>query len=174
MTPDPLSSVEIFRSYIAPALAPLIVAIGWVVVSRDNDRRETRKEIRSLINELIKRAEKLTDEAQYYFCELKNSTDDARSAEIKIKQGLERLDSLLQVLVKMEKRFDQASTSVGKFMDVITGHEKFESRSYTRKFSIDHVDVMKIALAQADLFNVLETIYIDTQIKRPWPYPPDD
>lgn len=161
---------EFYRLYIAPSLPPIVIIIGWFFVSRDNDRRETRKEIRALLNDMSKNLDKLHDQAISYFCDIDNSTQvsEALKSEIQLKQSLERFDSTLQVLGKMESKFRSSSQYFEELVQSITGHPKFESRSPPSTNKLHQVDeaVLQVALARSNLISHLEHTFVDTQVRR--------
>lgn len=162
-------TAEFYRLYIAPSLPPLLIIIGWFFVSRDNDRRETRKEIRALLNEISKKLDGLYDDAMSYFCSIDNIAQsvEAQIAEVTIKQSLERIDSSLQILGKMEPRFLVASDKFEELTKAITGHPKFESRSQSTGIQ-EHSDfeMLRIALARSNLISCLEDVFVETHVRR--------
>lgn len=162
-----VSEPENFRYFVAPLLTPLLVIIGWFVVSRDNDRRETRKEIRAQLNELAQRLDALTNSAVTYYCDTQNTDrNSAVTLEIQLKQGLERLAMNISSIGRIEPSFEEAHDVLDKLYTAITGHQKFESRTYGGTLARDDEAVLSIALRSAQLLNDLDEIYVMTQIKR--------
>ncbi|MBR8093840.1 hypothetical protein KDX09_31225 [Burkholderia cenocepacia] len=151
---------EVFKNFIAPSLSPLFVVGGWFFVSRDNDRRETRKEIRTLLNDFCKRVDELERSSQEYFSEIDNSQNPsgASRAEIEIKRKIERLDSSIQLINKVYPNFG-GSTDLSALADTITRHAKFESRPGA---IVPHNDqfYLRLALACNKLTNSMEHQFI--------------
>jgi hypothetical protein len=163
---DWLPSPDTYKNLIAPTLSPVIVIIGWVFISRDNDRRETRKEVRSLINDFCKRVDALEATAVEYFSKLDNAqnSDDACMAEIRIKREIERLDSSLQVLNKIYSKFGCAK-EFDALTDVITRHSKFESKPGPVVLLNDQF-YLRLALACNQLTSALEQSFLTRVSKR--------
>ncbi|WP_152554256.1 hypothetical protein [Burkholderia sp. A1] len=154
LTPDT------YKSVIAPSITPIIVVIGWIFVSRDNDRRETRKEVRSLLNDFSKRVDALEATAVEYFSKIDNSSsaDEASRAEIKIKREIERLDSSLQIINKIYKDFGGQKEFVS-LTDTITRHSKFESKPGVI-VSLNDQFYLRLALSCNQLTSVLEQSFL--------------
>lgn len=161
-----LISAYTYKTYLAPSLTPIIIIVGWIFVSKDNDRRETRKEIRKVIDSITLKLDTLYNESTHYFCAIDNKDSSAACrAEVRIKQNIEKVDGELEILSKINKHFNSASAFLDTLASAITGHPKFESRSLCTPIPHNDESLLSIALHQKNLLNELEQTYIDTQIK---------
>ncbi|WP_322073310.1 hypothetical protein [Burkholderia cepacia] len=163
---DFLPSPETFKNIISPLLSPIVVMIGWGFISKDNDKRETRKEVRSLLNDFAKRVDALESAAVEYFSTIDNekAPDQACRAEIRIKREIERLDASLQVLNRIYPDFGGTKEFIS-LTDVVTRHSKFESKpgpivSFNDQF------YLRLALACNVLTSVLEHAFLSRVNKR--------
>lgn len=151
-----------FKSIVAPFISPILVMIGWRVISRDNDRRETRKETRAVINDFVKKVDDLQKDATNYFCFVDKAVADAQ--EVQVKRSLERLELVLSYLHRIDERFD-AEAEHTALSNLITGHPNFESSS---KMSLPVKDPvhLQLALCCSNLIKRIEFQFIDAQIKK--------
>jgi hypothetical protein len=62
-----LDEFAIIANAIHPPMMWLLVVLGWMVVSRQSDGREARKELRAQIDELIRRINAVLDEATTFY-----------------------------------------------------------------------------------------------------------
>jgi hypothetical protein len=157
-----LATGDNFKSYIAPLFSPFMVIIGWRVISRDNDRRETRKETRALINDFVKKVDELQKDANRYFCFSDRGTAD--ELEVQLKRALERLELMLGYMHRIDNAFD-AQPQLTALSELITGHPNFES---TNKTSVPMTDGLhlRLALTCSNLIKEVEHQFIDAQVKK--------
>ncbi|PNM90252.1 hypothetical protein QGN06_25490 [Achromobacter xylosoxidans] len=163
-------SGEFYRLYIAPTLPPLLIVLGWFFVSRDNDRRETRKEIRALINEYAKKLDLQMERVAEYFSKIDNAKSPTRAqlAEVAIKQAFDRLEAALRLIQKMDCRYQGLDAVFEELVNMVTGHVKFESRTYEGKLSLVDFDILNMTLKSKEFIDELEGIFVKTQIQRPF------
>jgi len=132
----------------------LFIIMGWVVVSRDHNKRETRKEIRSYLDRTIVSVEKVCDMAFSYFtteCEL-----EASSIGAKIDPLLMRLEKSLQHLnLKNEQ---DAPVTAAELRQAITGHNAYKT-SPRRVLMCSDSALMQINITAHGLINDLEAAY---------------
>jgi hypothetical protein len=94
-----------YSQALGPLLALVAIVAGWIWVSRDNNRRESRKELRVHLNEIRELIGHVEDAANSYF--RKAPTDDeSRSLSVKIKRDLQHLGGRLATLKACEKTFN--------------------------------------------------------------------
>lgn len=157
-----LWSGENFKNFAAPLLSPALVIIGWRVISRDNDRRETRKETRALINDFVKRVDEFQkDTIKYFDFEVKGT---ATTQEIELKRSLERLELMLGYLNRIDSSF-QGQLELTALSDLVTGHSNFESATKVVVPTTDQLH-LKIALACSALVKQIEFQFIEVLVKK--------
>jgi hypothetical protein len=113
----------------------VLVAIGWHVVSKGNDKRERRKEIRSLIDRVRDTATGLEALANEYY---QKAPSDAVHIGWNIKRDLARLAghlTALEALCKKKPRFDFDGQQLA-LKQAITGGD-FESSARTARLPAD-------------------------------------
>lgn len=144
--------------YGTPYLPLVLTIIGWWVVSRQNDRRERRKEIRELIKQVEQRVDIIiATTTEYYVLDGK----DPKCAELatKIRYNISALDPL-------RKRINAAGLecdTVGEiilFKQSVTGGQ-FETAS-RKKLLSGHASMSESATAGFDLVDKFEKSYFAT------------
>lgn len=96
---DQAASVAVQFEYweLARVLVPAaLVMIGWFFVSRDNDKRETRKEKRQFLDRTIKLLEDIQGDSVSYF--LTDDQAEAQKLSSKIDPALMRVETALSHL----------------------------------------------------------------------------
>ncbi|ASR89173.1 hypothetical protein [Alcaligenes faecalis] len=165
-----LENLAIYKQVVAPTLGPLVLIVGWFFLSRDNDRRESRKELRALVDEYRNKVDKLLEDGVCYFTSIDNTTanNDATIAEISIKQQLDKLEFRLQALQKMDSRYSTLTGKFSELADALTGHPKFESRSSSSGIPVSANDpmVLNAWLKASKLCDQMELLFIETQVRR--------
>lgn len=105
-------------------LAPFLIISGWYVVNEQNNKREERKECRSLIDKIKELLLVINDESYEYFC-VSRSKDSAR----KIKASIDILEIELGQLPRNGFREDgKLMSCLNLYVHAITGGN-FESAS---------------------------------------------
>lgn len=131
-----------------------LVALGWVIVSRQNDARETRKEIRSSLIDLYLFLDELEISAEKYHTSA--SADPLLSRDIlrRIKQIHNRIKLTLmgEVPAKFEKQ-------LARFRRAIT-LSNFDTRDFQQQ-DINSEILANIEDAKRDLITVLENAFND-------------
>lgn len=119
---------------ITPILQLLTIIAGWVFISRDNDRRERRKELRVTINELIEQVYEVEQRAISHF-----RITDVQEREVSagdIRRRLERIGINVSAVVKMHQypKIDdrEALDRVAELRRIITGQQDFDAPYYER------------------------------------------
>lgn len=135
------------------AVQLLMVALGWRVVSRENDKREKRKEIRSILNEVRQLLTQVEMRAiEYYRIEPEKSKDLA----IQIKQQIKQIATLVTMVTRLSTKFD-LSEAMMEFRSAVTGGD-FESANRPLRSSDDQL-FAQISLTSAELLNLMEEIF---------------
>jgi hypothetical protein len=82
-----------------------LVILGWIIVSRGNDKRERRKEIRSQLDKLARELRDLEQEARVHFL-APGSDPEARAREVslrwRVKNAIRLMDRLALGEIKCE------------------------------------------------------------------------
>lgn len=104
---------------LGPAIGWIVLIIGWHVISRGNDRRERRKEVRALLNEIRSAILKVEEEAyEYYGLHAQVSQKSARN----IKRDLKHLAGMITTLSSLDPKFDLDSL-FNEYRQNLTGHD---------------------------------------------------
>lgn len=141
------------------AVPAALVIAGWNVVSKGNDRRETRKEIRQFIDRTIASVENIRKNSIDYL--VQDHCDEAKKLELSIGPELMRLESALSML---ELKSGEELITAQKLRQIITnnGHYQVAGRV---KMDMDHHVLASINMETAELVGLLEKAYRDTYQK---------
>ena len=82
------------------AVPALLVVLGWSVVSAGNDKRESRKEKRQLVDKTIKHVDEVVNDAIGFFTS--ESDEEAEGKAGKILADLKRIEIFIQALSLQE------------------------------------------------------------------------
>lgn len=148
--------VSFFVVYKDPLVAVswAIAGIGWLVSNRQGNNREKRKEARSEVENISKRAEDIVARCRkYYGAAATDPEDTGRSSEIAFE--MQRLLSRVQRLRVGKPAFSAAVYASGEFFDLVTGGE-FQSKARAR-FGADSELICEIEAGAFDLIDKLET-----------------
>jgi len=132
----------------------ILIVIGWVVVSREHDKRETRKETRSFLDKTIANVEDIRDLAFSYFtasCEVEAGAEGAKIGPL-----LMRLEKDLKFL-----SLNDANGKLVNAMELrqaITGHNAYMTEP-RRVLKCNDNSLMQINIFAHDLINELEVAY---------------
>jgi isoleucyl-tRNA synthetase len=144
--------------YGTPYLPLIFTIIGWWVVSRQNDKRERRKEIREQIKQFEQRIDAIIAATiQYYILDGK----DAKCAELSTKMRYN-----ISVLDPLRKRIELAGLNCDivnetlAFKQAVTG-DKFESAS-RKKLQANDPLLLEVANAGFELVDKFEKSYFST------------
>jgi hypothetical protein len=138
-----------------PYLPLIFTMIGWWVVSRQNDKRERRKEIREQIKQFEQRVDAvIAATTQYYMLDGK----DAKCAELSTKMRYN-----ISVLDPLRKRIELAGLQcdivieILAFKQAVTG-DKFESMS-RKKLQANDPHLSEVTNAGFELVDKFEKSY---------------
>ena len=142
--------------YFTPYLPLLITILGWWIVSRQNDRRERRKEVRELIKQAELRVDVVLSLAMEFYA---LAGKDPKCAELaaKIRYNLGTLDPLRRRLDANGLKCD-ALTEIIAFKQSITGGD-FESLARKKLLQNSHL-LLEASAAGFALIDKLETAYL--------------
>ncbi len=141
--------MENFFKSLQPWLPPLLTVLGWWVVSRQTNRRERRKEIRSIVDAVKKRV--VDTAAQSIGCMCGKSRDAA--AESEVKAALDELEIEMSRLPFYASRKEMVK-AMADFADACTGGD-FESVRWVTRLSTSR-EAQAIILSRNWLLQNLE------------------
>jgi hypothetical protein len=142
--------------YFTPYLPVIITILGWWIVSRQNDRRERRKEVRELVRQAEQRVDSVLGHAMEFYS---LPGKDPKCAELaaKIRYNLGTLDPLRQRLDANGLKCEAISEIIA-FKQSITA-EEFESQARKKLAQNSHLLVDAAATGFA-LIDKLERAYL--------------
>lgn len=131
-------------------ITSIIVIIGWKVVSRGNDRRERRKEVRAAILECTAEIRAIEEKAHSYRL---TSVAGGRPLELQLKTRLKALGRSIDRLKKFEK-IDGTTEKLTDLRKMVTGGD-FESNA-RQPCATDSQVLHEISEAALALIDALE------------------
>jgi len=137
-------------------LPSLVVILGWSVVSRGNDRRETRKEKRQFLDRTLASVENIRKNA--IECLTQGICDDSKKLELAIDPELLRMETSLALL----KLKDGKNIVDGKNLRKAVSDNGQYRVAGRKKLDMDHRVLTEINSAAAELSASLEKAYRDT------------
>lgn len=149
------SKIEPLIELWGPYLPLALTMIGWVIVSRQHDRRERRKEIRDLIKLIEVRIDDVLKSATEYYA-LDGKDSKCQAIAFKIRYGINGLDPL-QKRLKAAGLAVKISPEIIAFRQAVTGGS-FES-SVRKKSDANGSIVAEAAAAGFELVAKLEETY---------------
>lgn len=120
----------------APAVSWILVIIGWCIVRRDNNRREARKEVKTLVDQAISRSEDICEMARSYFETPESAESYKQSA--RIKAGLKTLGTEVNTLRETTGSAVDAQKAMISLRKATTGGE-FDSASRQASLNTDPI-----------------------------------
>jgi hypothetical protein len=136
-----------------PVVQALVVVIGWKVVSRDNDKREARKEIRSILNEVRRLSlEVETLAVQYY----QSRVEDGRDQGTLLKRHFKQIGILLTSTTRQNHKVE-LSAPLADFRSEVTGAD-FESSTRVQ-VEMGHARIQALADATTRFLDEVEIIF---------------
>lgn len=88
--------MKVMLEYI-PLISPILVILGWIVVNIQNNRRETRKEIRMILNLLYSELDELVDKSIEFHINNWNGVD-AKKITTKIDRVISSINSVSDIM----------------------------------------------------------------------------
>ena len=141
------------------AVPSLIVVLGWYVVSKGNDRRETRKEVRQFLDRTLSSVENVR--ASVIECLTKEICDESKKLELSIDPELLRIEAALALL----KLKSQGTLLDGKLLRTAVTNNGYYRVAKREKMDMDHRVLQDINIAATSLTSALEQAYRDTYQK---------
>ncbi|MBV8045683.1 MAG: hypothetical protein JO171_00905 [Paludibacterium sp.] len=145
-------------------LPPVLVVLGWIVVNWQNDKRELRKEARSLIDAAKKLVGEIAVKAVNYH------VDGQHGLTFEIKAGLDALEIECERLPYFVKDSPLMGAHVA-FTDAITGGD-FEATAPAKK-APNSPEVATILRTRTEMLAELERVFRVHHLgrggsRRPW------
>jgi hypothetical protein len=147
-----------FLSGLTPYLPLVLTIVGWLVLSRQQDKRERRKEIRELIRMIENRVDSILELTTDYYG-LPGDDPKCRSLELKIKQSFNGVRSLHKRLNSAGFRCDVRPEFVHFRQSVMLG----EFESLARKPDTANGEALSVvASAGFELVSKIDRAYFET------------
>jgi len=145
------ATVDLSQINVSQWITWILVFLGWLVINCQHNKREDRKELRSVVDDIKDRIFLLEEEAVKYHC----SQEVTLSESNQIKLDIQRLisDIRLQGLCppdKITKRFKDLRRAITL--------NNFESAKHVG-LAGDHVTLSEIHEAVDDLLEIIETSF---------------
>lgn len=134
----------------------IIVMIGWSVVSRGNDKRETRKEVRQFLDRTIASVENIRKNT--LDCLTQSVCDNSKKLELAIDPELLQMESALNLLKLKNNNIIVDGTRLRKAVSD-NGQYRVAGR---KKLDMDHRVLTEINAAATELIAELERAYRQT------------
>jgi hypothetical protein len=150
------STFEELMKVVVPVVQMLVVVVGWKIVSKGNDKRERRKEVRSLLNEIRAKVLEIEGQALDYY---RLAPSKSVALGTSIKQNLKHVGMLSTTIVKFHENFD-LSSQLMLFRQKVSGQD-FETATRQIRQADDRLFV-EISSAATDLIDQMESIYSST------------
>lgn len=138
-------------SWLAQSISWVLIAAGWVVVNDQNNKRETRKEVRTSLLELYKVLDEIEDAAFEY-----HTTDGDAGKARKIVRAIQQIAPRIIMARRGPIKFHYTNALAG-FRRAIT-FTNFDTSTFERKQPEDHF-FDAIAAAKRELITSLELAY---------------
>jgi hypothetical protein len=132
----------------------LLILYGWNLTNKHNNKRESRKELRSELDRIVSELEMLKEKTFQYY------TTSARGSEklaFEIKTSQQTLLAKIENLSKRHPEFSLNNCLV-QFIDVVTGGD-FESKTRKKRTYTNKRDTLlqEISLSTTNLITSLES-----------------
>lgn len=116
-------------------VAWLLVLLGWLVVNHQNNLRESRKELRASLDNIVKDIDALKELSLKYFT---TRHKDSYETAFRIKAELARLIRTIERLSNNNPSFN-VMPHLGEFMDAVSGDD-FENDKRSIKSYSNNID----------------------------------
>ncbi|WP_157314881.1 hypothetical protein [Chitinibacter sp. GC72] len=152
---------DLYRSVIAPTIAIVLVVIGWLLVSRDNNRRELRKELRGISSEIGKLGEVLSEKCYQYFSSVEDE-DKRYQLAFEIKTVLDKIETSFCGMSKINKNFKNEFL-VLNLRGAVTNNQFFETANFKRLDARDQIH-LNIKLKIKDIETHIDEVILRTYV----------
>lgn len=149
-----MSATWLQFSFLIPVAATVI---GWLVVSRQNDIRTRRQEIRAIIDELRSRCERAVEAADAYWNTHATAAGRA-SAAIKLKAAFPGMTRILRSAIAAGLDFHEWDLLVN-LRQAATGGD-FDKKG-RRARAADRERILDTSLAAEDLIEAVDAAYFE-------------
>jgi len=144
--------------FLKVAIPSTLVVIGWNVVSRGNDRRESRKEKRQLVDKTIDHIDSIVEDAVVFFTS--EDDEEAEHRAGKVLADLKRIETFLQALdLKDPASNGKTLITATTLRQSITGDGPFWTRPRVR-LNLGSSLLSVIRSEAMQLVSKLETSYL--------------
>lgn len=126
----------------------ILVFIGWLVINAQHNKREDRKELRSVVDDLKNRIYKLEERAVHYHCKQEVTSTESNQIKLEIQRLISdiRLQGLCNPAA-MSKSFKELRRAI-----TLNNFESIRHEALTS----DHVTLSEIHEAVDDLLGLIE------------------
>lgn len=138
----------------------IVIIIGWRVVSKGNDKRETRKEVRQYLDRTIASVENIRKNA--LDCLTQEICNDSKKLELSIDPELLQMESALDLLSL--KNNDSVVDGI-RLRKAVSDNGQYRVAG-RKKLDMDHRVLTEINAAAAELIAKLESAYRHTYQKK--------
>jgi hypothetical protein len=143
---------SLIESFSGPVSWALVI-FGWIIVSRDSDWREHRREVRATYAELTVLGDKVERSSHQYY-QLAATDPNAQRLAMEIKRDLDRLGMQIEML-RMRCSDIECKSELTAFRQSVTGGN-FEVAS-RKVYDSDSAKLYEISLALDDLYKTLDS-----------------
>jgi hypothetical protein len=150
---DWITTLLPFAQLFGPAIGWLVAIVGWVIVSRSNDKRETRKELRAFVDAVRDLVAVIEDKAYEYY---QTEHGASQSLALGLKRDIARLAGVLNILKAANGCFSHEE-EMKAFRQAVTGKD-FESREREVCAASDRL-FLEISTAAQDVIEVVEAAF---------------
>jgi len=138
-------------SWIGQAVSWILIIVGWVIVDSQNNKRETRKEVRASLLDLYKHLDAIEDAAFLYH----STTGDASEAR-KITRDIQQIAPRIVMARRGRMRVNYAQP-LAAFRKAVT-YENFDSIGFVSKKPHDQM-FESIEACKKNLIATLESAF---------------
>lgn len=149
----------IIMELIKITLPSLLIIVGWAVVSRGNDKRETRKEIRQFLDRSLESVDSIREKA--IACLTLPDGEGCKKLELAIEPELMRLDHALNLL---DLKISGNKISAVGLRKAVTNNGCYRVPG-RQELDLDHRVLQDINTQAAELAGNLEAAYRGTYQK---------
>jgi hypothetical protein len=151
-----------FKEFLEAArwvIPSLLIIFGWSFVSRGNDRRETRKEVRQFLDRTINSVENIR--ANALNCLTQEICDESKKLELAIDPELLRMETALALL---NLKSDKCVVDGRHLRKAVSDNGQYRVAGRI-KLDMDHRVLTEINTTAAELIAELEKAYRETYQK---------
>ncbi|WP_143714424.1 hypothetical protein [Laribacter hongkongensis] len=144
---------ELFK-IISPMGSWILVIIGWFFVRYDNNKRESRKELRNELDSIIILIDKIEEKAREYY---KTPPGNSSGLALEIKSSIKRLGMHIKRISDSDKKYEKCKEHLLEYRIHVTSND-FECSSREPKPE-SHQIYIEIADSAINLQDALENAF---------------